>query len=253
MSKRMAEILKLENINKTYKCLDKVICALNHVSLAIERGEIIAIMGSSGSGKSTLLHILGAIDKPDSGKIYLNHILEKNYCREPVATKIRREYIGFIYQDYNLLDDFTVEENISLPLILSNCSDKVAKRIIDEKIGLVGLKGREDHRPNELSGGQQQRVAIARALATNPKILLADEPTGNLDYNTTIDIMELICKLSKETSQTTVIVTHDPVVATYADRVVFFNDGEIKGEHVNCHNEKDLDKILEQFRSLMKK
>lgn len=249
----MAEILKLENINKTYKCLDKVICALKHVSLEIGRGEMIAIMGSSGSGKSTLLHILGAIDKPDSGKIYLNHVLEKNYYREPDATKIRREYIGFIYQDYNLLDDFTVEENISLPLILSNSNDKVAKRIIDEKIGLVGLKGREDHRPNELSGGQQQRVAIARALVTNPKILLADEPTGNLDYNTTIDIMELICKLSKETSQTTVIVTHDPVVATYADRVVFFNDGEIKGEYENCHNEKDLDKILEQFSSLMKK
>lgn len=122
----MAEILKLENINKTYKCLDKVICALKHVSLEIGRGEMIAIMGSSGSGKSTLLHILGAIDKPDSGKIYLNHILEKNYYREPDATKIRREYIGFIYQDYNLLDDFTVEENISLPLILSNSNDKVA-------------------------------------------------------------------------------------------------------------------------------
>ena len=122
----MAEILKLENINKTYKCLDKVICALKHVSLEIGRGEMIAIMGSSGSGKSTLLHILGAIDKPDSGKIYLNHVLEKNYCREPDATKIRREYIGFIYQDYNLLDDFTAEENISLPLILSNSNDKVA-------------------------------------------------------------------------------------------------------------------------------
>lgn len=248
----MSKILKLENIYKTYKCLDKVICALNNISLEIGRGEIIAIMGSSGSGKSTLLHILGAIDKPDSGKIYLNNVLEKNYCQEPNATKIRRDYIGFIYQDYNLLDDFTVEENISLPLILSNYRDKARKSIINEKINLVGLKGRESHRPNELSGGQQQRVAIARALVTNPKILLADEPTGNLDYNTTIDIMELICKLSKESSQTTIIVTHDPVVATYADRVIFFNDGEIKGEYVNCHNEKDLDKILEQFRSLMK-
>lgn len=248
----MAGILKLENINKSYKCLDKVIYALNNVTLEIGRGEIIAIMGSSGSGKSTLLHILGAIDKPDSGKIYLNNVLEENYCQEPDATKIRRDYIGFIYQDYNLLDDFTVEENISLPLILSKYSDKARGKIANEKIDLVGLKGRECHRPNELSGGQQQRVAIARALVTKPKILLADEPTGNLDYNTTIDIMELICKLSKETSQTTIIVTHDPVVATYADRVVFFNDGEIKGEHVNCHNEKDLDKILEQFRSLMK-
>lgn len=247
----MAEILKLENIEKTYKCVDKVIYALRNVSLEIERGEMIAIMGSSGSGKSTLLHILGAIDKPDSGKIYLNHVLEENYCREPSATKIRRDYIGFIYQDYNLLEDFTVEENISLPLILANYRDKVRKNIINEKIDLVGLKGRESHRPNELSGGQQQRVAIARALVTNPKILLADEPTGNLDYNTTIDIMELICKLSKETSQTTIIVTHDPVVATYADRVIFFNDGEIKGEYVNCYNEKDLDNILEQFRNLM--
>jgi putative ABC transport system ATP-binding protein len=247
----MAGILKLENINKTYKCLDKVIYALKNVTLEVGRGEIIAIMGSSGSGKSTLLHILGAIDKPDSGKIYLNNVFEKNYCQEPDATKIRRDYIGFIYQDYNLLDDFTVEENISLPLILANYRDKARKKIINEKIDLVGLKGRECHRPNELSGGQQQRVAIARALVTNPKILLADEPTGNLDYNTTIDIMELIYKLSKEKSQTTIIVTHDALVSTYADRVIFFNDGEIKGEHVNCHNGKDLDKILEQFRSLM--
>lgn len=249
---KMSGILKLENIEKTYKCLDKVIYALRNVSLEIGRGEMVAIMGSSGSGKSTLLHILGAIDKPDSGKIYLNHVHEKNYCREPNATKIRRDYIGFIYQNYNLLEDFTVEENISLPLILSNCSDKARRKSINEKMDLVGLKGRECHRPNELSGGQQQRVAIARALVTNPKILLADEPTGNLDYNTTIDIMELICKLSKETDQTTIIVTHDPVVATYADRVIFFNDGEIKGEYVNCHNENDLDKILEQFRDLMK-
>ncbi|WP_310603742.1 ABC transporter ATP-binding protein [Anaerosporobacter sp.] len=247
----MADILKLENINKTYQCSDKVVNALQDVSLEIERGEMVAIMGSSGSGKSTLLHIMGAIDKPDSGKIYLNHVYEKDYSIEPKATKNRRDYMGFIYQNYNLLEDFTVEENISLPLILSNHTNKTIKKLCKEKIELVGLNGRETHRPSELSGGQQQRVAIARALITNPKILLADEPTGNLDYKTTTDIMELICKLSKELNQTTVIVTHDPNVATYVDRVVFFSDGKITGEHRNRHDESDLDNILDRFRNVI--
>lgn len=247
----MTDILKVEKLTKTYKSLDKVIYALRDVSFHVNRGEIVAIMGSSGSGKSTLLHILGAIDKPDSGKIYLNHIYEKDYCVEPHATKIRSDYIGFIYQNFNLLNDFSVEENISLPLILSNCNEKARRDAVKKKIDLVGLTGRELHRPNELSGGQQQRVAIARAIVTNPKILLADEPTGNLDYNTTIEIMELILKMNQEQEQTTIIVTHDPVVAAYADRVIFFKDGEIQGEYIKNDKESNLDNILQKFRSLM--
>lgn len=250
----MVDILKVENLTKTYKSLDKVIYALQDISFHVDRGEMVAIMGSSGSGKSTLLHILGAIDKPDSGKIYLNHIYEKDYCVEPHATKIRSEYIGFIYQNFNLLNDFSVEENIALPLILANWNDKARKEAVKSKIELVGLTGREYHRPSELSGGQQQRVAIARAIVTNPKILLADEPTGNLDYNTTIEIMDLITKMNKEQDQTTIIVTHDPVVAAYADRVIFFKDGEIQGEYEKADkadNESNLDNILYKFRSLM--
>lgn len=247
----MADILKVENITKTYKTVDKTIYALRDVSFEIKRGEILAIMGSSGSGKSTLLHILGAIDKPDSGRIYLEHRYEKNYCVEPKATEIRNGYIGFIYQNFNLLNDFTVEENIALPLMLENAKEKYVKEQVDKKIKLVGLEGRESHRPSELSGGQQQRVAIARALIKEPQILLADEPTGNLDYKTSIEIMDFLNKANKETGQTTVIVTHDPKVAAYADRVLFFQDGELKGECVQEDEKDKLDFIMDTFRNLM--
>jgi putative ABC transport system ATP-binding protein len=231
--------------------VDKTIYALNNVSLEVKRGEMLAIMGSSGSGKSTLLHILGAIDSPDAGKIYLNHILEKNYCKEPRSTEIRSEYIGFIYQNFNLLNDFTVEENIALPLILANEKGKNIREQVAEKIKMMGLVGREHHRPGELSGGQQQRVAIARALITNPKILLADEPTGNLDYNTSVEIIELLKENNQKTGQTTVIVTHDPMVAGYADRILFVNDGSIREEYISDGEKNCLDVILEKFKSMI--
>lgn len=224
----MADVLKVENISKRYKNGDGVIEALKQVSFELERGEILAIMGSSGSGKSTLLHILGALDNPDDGKIYLNHVHEKNYCNEPYATDIRSKYIGFVFQQFNLLNDLTVEENVSLPLILDGYKETEIRMRVSEKLALVGLTGRENHRPCELSGGEQQRVAIARAIITSPKILLADEPTGNLDYNTALDIMKLFQKMNNELGQSTIIVTHDPMVASYANRVIFFHDGMIK-------------------------
>lgn len=245
----MTDILRVENITKTYKTLDSTIFALRDISFGIEEGEILAIMGSSGSGKSTLLHILGAIDKPDEGKIYLNHCYEKNYCTEPKATEIRSDYIGFIYQNFNLLSDFSVEENIALPLILDGAKEKDIKKKVQKVIDLVGLKGRENHRPGELSGGQQQRVAIARALVKSPRILLADEPTGNLDYKTSIEIMDFLAKANRETGKTMVIVTHDPKIAAYANRVLFFKDGEIKGEYALGEQEDKLDFVVDKWRS----
>lgn len=246
----MADILRVENISKKYQNGEDEIEALKQVSIELKRGEMLAIMGSSGSGKSTLLHILGALDKPDEGKIFLNHIYEKDYCEEPYATKIRSQYIGFVFQQFNLLNDLTVEENISLPLILDDYKEKVMRKRVTEILDLVGLTGREYHRPCELSGGQQQRVAIARAIVTSPKILLADEPTGNLDYNTSIDIMKLFKKMNKELNQSTVIVTHDPMVSSYADRVLFFHDGMVKDEYIARNEISDMDQILRIFRNL---
>lgn len=246
----MSEILRAENISKKYKNGEGFIEALKKVTVSLKRGEILAIMGSSGSGKSTLLHILGALDEPDEGKIYLNQIHEKNYCKEPNATKIRSQFIGFVFQQFNLLNDLTVEENVALPLILEGYKERAIKEMTAEKLKLVGLTGWENHRPFELSGGQQQRVAIARAIITKPRILLADEPTGNLDYNTAVEIMELFQQMNRELEQSTIIVTHDPMVASHADRVLFFHDGMLKIEHYNNGDGRDMERILNIFRKL---
>jgi putative ABC transport system ATP-binding protein len=246
----MTEILKVENISKKYDNGGEVIKALDKVSIELRRGEILAIMGSSGSGKSTLLHILGALDQPDEGIIYLNHVHEKNYSKEPYATKIRSEYIGFVFQQFNLLNDLNVEENISLPLLLAGVSEQTIKKRVAEKISIVGLEGREHHRPFELSGGQQQRAAIARAIVTSPKILLADEPTGNLDYNTATHIMKLFKKMNEELNQSIIIVTHDPMVASYAHRILFFHEGMVKNQYCNKGDRDDIDQILKIFRNI---
>ena len=208
-------ILEIKNISKSYQNGNDTIQALKDVNLELGQGEMLAVMGSSGSGKSTLLNILGALDAPQEGRIYLDGIYDKKYSMEPRATEIRSKYIGFVFQNFNLLKDFTVEENVALPLVLANYKADEIKCIVAEKISMVGLEGREHHRPFELSGGQQQRVSIARAIATDPQILLADEPTGNLDYKTAIEIMELLKKMKVEFNQSTIVVTHDPMVASY--------------------------------------
>jgi putative ABC transport system ATP-binding protein len=245
------KVLRIENLSKSYKHGNESIEALKKINLDLAEGEMLAVMGSSGSGKSTLLHILGALDKADEGKIYLCEVHDRKYSEEPHATQIRSNYIGFVFQKFNLLPDFTVEENISLPLVLAGDKANYIKAAVAEKIRLVGLEGRERHRPCELSGGQQQRVAIARALITKPKILLADEPTGNLDYNTSKGIMELFCKMNHELNQSTIIVTHDPSVAAYTDRILFFHDGIIKGEYKTKKDSNDISTILEIFRGLL--
>lgn len=247
----MIDILKIEHVSKSYKNGDGIVEALKDVSLSLKREELLAIMGSSGSGKSTLLHILGALDMPDEGRIYINHVYEKKYNKEPYATEIRSKNIGFIFQQFNLLQDLTVEENITLPLVLEGIKDSIIKDKVEEVLNLIGLTDRRHHRPFELSGGQQQRVAIGRAIITEPKILLADEPTGNLDYNTTIDIMKLLKKMNQERKQSTIVVTHDPEVASYADRVLFFHDGLLKEEYKTEDTKSNVDEILKIFRNLM--
>lgn len=243
-------ILQVENIVKTFRNGTGTITAVNDISFSLHTGELLAIMGSSGSGKSTLLNILGALENPDSGKIYLNGTYEENYSKEPYATDMRRKNIGFVFQEFNLLQDLSVRENISMPLILNGRKDKEIKSELETVLSQVGLSEKADSPINQLSGGQRQRVAIARAIIAKPKILLADEPTGNLDFNTSQEIMELLCSLQQELRQSIILVTHDPVIAGYADRVIFFHDGRKVAEHQNQKNEKDSSHIIDIFRQI---
>ena len=223
----MSNIIEMKNIHKFYKNGDESLEALKGVSFALEQGEILAIMGSSGSGKSTLLHIIGAMDVADEGEIYLNGTKEEKYGVEPDATKIRYENIGFVFQDFNLIQDFTVEENVSLPLILTGEKTKEIRRRTKDILEMVGIGEKGRNPVTNLSGGQRQRVAIARALINNPKILLADEPTGNLDSHTSEEVMELMQQVVRQQKKTLVMVTHDNHLATYADRVFHISDGKI--------------------------
>lgn len=243
-------MLKVEHIKKTYQNGEQSITALEDISFQLEKGEILAIMGSSGSGKSTILNILGALDEPDSGKIYLEGKYEENYSKEPFATEMRKNYIGFVFQDFSLLQDLSVRENVELPLILQGTLSKESKQEVEKIIEMTGLKEKIDSDIRKLSGGQQQRVAIARAVITKPRILLADEPTGNLDFNTSKEIMELFLNLCKQIQQSIIIVTHDPVIASYADRILFFHDGKKQVEYCNEEGKDNFSKILEIFKEL---
>lgn len=226
----MEEILRLENIHKVYVTGKYELEALKGVSFSLYSGEIVAVMGESGSGKSTLLHIMGAMDAATEGSIYLNGQQEKNYGIEPVATRIRAENIGFIFQSFQLITDFTVGENVALPLILAGEGRGDIQKKTEEMLKLVGIEEKKTSPVLDLSGGQQQRVAIARALIHEPKILLADEPTGNLDSQTATDIMRLFLEIREKRGQSLVIVTHDPKIAAYADRIIYLQDGLITGE-----------------------
>lgn len=246
------EILKIENLSKSYLMGDGEVQALKDVSFSLNKGEIVAIMGSSGSGKSTLLNILGALDSPDSGKVYLDGVLQKEYHIEPFATQYRSEKIGFIFQSFNLLKDLTVEDNIALPLLLQGIKKEEVNNRVNDILEKLKLTERREHRPAELSGGQRQRVSIARAVITNPEILLADEPTGNLDYNTSLEILEVITDMRDKLEQTIIIVTHDPLVASYANRILFFKDGGIKGQYIQNEKDRDIDKVLLKFKEILK-
>lgn len=217
-------ILKVENLSKNYGEKDTKTIALDNVSFEVEKGEFIAIVGKSGSGKSTLLHMIGGVDKPTSGNIIINgtNIYELNETRQAV---FRRKEVALIYQFYNLIPVLNVEENMILPIKLDN--GKVDSLKLEEMIYKLGLQEKRKNLPNELSGGQQQRVAIGRSLMQKPTILLADEPTGNLDSQNSKEIIELLKKANKEEKQTIIIVTHDEEIARQANRVITINDGKI--------------------------
>ena len=211
------EILKVDNLTKIYGKDSTKVVALDHVSFSVEKGEFVAIVGASGSGKSTLLHLIGGVDRPTSGKVFIDGKDIFNFNDDKLAI-FRRRQVGLIYQFYNLIPILNVEENISLPLSLDN--REVDKEKLDNLLKLLGLQNRKNHLPNELSGGQQQRTSIGRALITNPTIILADEPTGNLDSKSSDEIVALLKKSNKELNQTIIMITHNMEIAKVADRII---------------------------------
>jgi len=221
------EILKVENLVKTYGQGDNIVNAVDNISLSVNKGEFVAIVGASGSGKSTLLHLLGGVDRPTSGKIYIDGNEINNMNNDKLAI-FRRRQIGIVYQFYNLIPILTVEENISLPCDLDG--NRPDKERMDLILKSFGLFERRNHLPNELSGGQQQRTSIARALINNPAILLADEPTGNLDSKSTEDIMSILKMSNRDFNQTIIMITHNLEIAKEADRIITIQDGKIVKE-----------------------
>ncbi len=223
------KILETKNLCKTYGEGDTLVKALDNVSFSVEQGEFIAIVGPSGSGKSTLLHILGGVDVPTSGEVIINGTKISDLDETALAI-FRRRQIGLIYQFYNLIPILTVEENLTLPLLLDG--KKPDQKQIEMLVEKLGLENRLKHLPNELSGGQQQRVSIGRALLNSPALLLADEPTGNLDSENSKEIIKLLRQFNKENKQTVIIITHDERIALSADRIIEINDGKILRDEV---------------------
>ena len=218
-------LIVLEAITKVYKTGDVEVHALRGASLSIAAGEFVAVMGSSGSGKSTLMNILGCLDRPTSGAYSLAGREVSRMSKNELAD-VRNQVLGFVFQNFNLLSRTSALENVELPLVYAGVGSRERARRATEALTRVGLEGRLDHRPNQLSGGQQQRVAIARALVNKPKVILADEPTGNLDSKTSLEVMALFQELGK-TGITVAIVTHEPDIAEYASRVIVVKDGSI--------------------------
>lgn len=223
------EILRVENLTKIYGKGETAVRALDHVSFTVEKGEFIAVIGPSGSGKSTLLHMLGGVDIPTEGKVYIDGT-DIYSLNESKLAIFRRRQIGLIYQFYNLIPVLNVEENITLPLLLDERS--VEEKYLKELITTLGVEDRRDHLPNQLSGGQQQRVSIGRALVNNPAIVLADEPTGNLDSKNSEDIISLLKLYNQRYNQTLIIITHDEKIALQANRIISIEDGKIAKDEV---------------------
>ncbi len=223
------ELLRVEHLSKIYGTGDNEIRALDDVSFSVEKGQFVAIIGPSGSGKSTLLHILGGVDRPTKGKVYLNG-QDVFAQKEDQLAIFRRRQVGLIYQFYNLIPVLNVRENLSLPVLMDG--RKVDEAYLQELISVLGLKGREQHLPNQLSGGQQQRVSIGRALMNAPAVVLADEPTGNLDSKNSREIMDLLKFSNQRYGQTLIVITHDESIALQADRILTIEDGKIGKDRV---------------------
>ena len=221
----MATILETSSLSKQYLMGEVTVDALRDVDFVVQQGEFVAVMGPSGSGKSTLLHLMGGLDTPTDGDVVLGG-KRLAHLSDDEITIVRRRQVGFIFQFFNLLPTLSAAENVALPLLLDGKRIEDYAARVDELLDLVGLGSRRDHRPDQLSGGEQQRVAIARAFVNDPKIVLADEPTGNLDSKSGTTMLELLRRTCKELGATVVMVTHDPRAASYADRVVFLGDGQ---------------------------
>ena len=231
------ELLKVENLYKVYGKGENEVKAVDGVSFSVPKGQMVAIVGASGSGKSTLLHMIGAVDRPTSGKIFLDgqDVFQQNNRELAI---FRRRQVGLIYQFYNLIPVLTAEENITLPVMMDG--RKPDKEHLEKTLDMLGLKERRDHLPSQMSGGQQQRVSIGRALFTSPQVILADEPTGNLDSKNSAEIMELFRRSNKELKQTIIIITHDEKIAEQCDRIIVLSDGKIISDEGNsAHGEAD--------------
>jgi len=246
------KLLEAQDLSKSYLLGEHAVEALKSVNFSVKEGEFVAIMGPSGSGKSTLMHLLGGLDTPTAGEVYLSDEALSQLNKKEI-TLSRRKHVGFVFQFFNLMPTLSAEENIMLPIVIDGQNPKRHQARLDQLLELIGLSGRRDHRPDQLSGGEQQRVAVARALITNPAILLADEPTGNLDSKTGKEIMELLRQSCEEFKQTVVVVSHDPRAAAYADRVVFLQDGNIVKE-IRFSGSSDIDEkrdmLLDEMRTL---
>lgn len=224
-------LIEVKNAIKTYQTGEDSFNAMNNVSLSIEKGEFVAIMGASGSGKSTFMNMLGTLDKPNSGTYFLDGVDMLSLGPDELA-EARNLKMGFVFQGFNLISRTTALENVELPMIYKGIPEEERKIKAKEALKIVGLENREDHMPNQMSGGQQQRVAIARAIVNDPPLILADEPTGNLDTKTSIEVMEFFVKLNEQMGKTIVLVTHEPDIAEYCKRVVRFKDGNIISDEV---------------------
>lgn len=246
------DVLKASALRKKYRMGEHHVDALAGVDFTVKKGEFVAIMGPSGSGKSTLLHLLGGLDQPSDGEVTLaDHKL--SLLNDSQITLVRRHNVGFVFQFFNLLPTLTAEENITLPLLIDGKNMRKYQDRLQVLLDLIGLADRRRHKPEQLSGGEQQRVAMARALITEPAILLADEPTGNLDSKTGTLIMDLLRRSCDELGQTIVVVTHDPRAASYADRVVFLRDGNMASElrlDGNTSQSDHLRTIIEELEAL---
>ena len=243
-------ILKAANISKKFTAGNTVIQALRNVSFDVEAGSIVAIMGSSGSGKTTLLNILGGLDTMDAGHLYFDDGKTSIQFKEPELTRYRKDNLGFVFQKFNLLKDLNVRDNIAVAALIAGLKESETNRRIEEISKLVGIQDKLYSKPSHLSGGQQQRVAIARAMINTPKLLLADEPTGNLDYNTSNDVMDVMLTMNREKGQTIIIVTHNPQIAALANRILFLHNGEIKAHYENQARAEDVGNILDVMKNL---
>lgn len=231
----MENIIELQNVRKVYRMGREKVIALDNVSLTIGKGEFCCLLGTSGSGKSTLLNLMAGLEKPTKGEIKIKkYALGK--MDETQLTRLRQKYIGFVFQSYNLLETLTALENVNLPLVFKGIPRQIREKRAREMLNAVGLGERLHHKPSQMSGGQQQRVSIARAFVANPEIVFADEPTGNLDSRTTLDVIDLITYLAGEHNQTLIIVTHDNEISQYADRIVHIKDGNI--DHIKKNERK---------------